>query len=264
MIIDFHTHAFPERIVGRAIEALSHASGNALYYTDGTIDGLIASMDMGGVDKSVVLNIATNPKQMQSVNNFAISMLDYNGRLVPFGSVHPEAENAVEELHRLHESGIKGVKFHPEYQDFFVDDDRLTPIYETLGKLGMISVFHAGMDNGFAEPVHGSPDRFAAVLDGFRAPVVLAHMGGYIMWVDVLNLLAGKNVYFDTSFCFSRIPRPLFRQIVEKHGADRILFASDSPWSAPAEELRLIESVELPEEWVAAIKGGNAAKLLGL
>jgi len=264
MIIDFHTHAFPERIVGRAIESLSHASGNALYYADGTIEGLLASMDKGGVDKSVVLNIATNPKQMQSVNDFAISMFNYNGRLVPFGSVHPDAGDAVEELHRLHENGIKGVKFHPEYQEFFVDDDRLAPIYETLGKLDMISVFHAGMDNGFAEPVHASPQRFAAVLDGFRAPVVLAHMGGYIMWVDVLNILAGKDVYFDTSFCFSRIPRPLFKQIVERHGAERILFGSDSPWSAPADEFRLIESAGFDEAWVAAIKGGNAAELLGL
>ena len=264
MTIDFHTHAFPEKIVGRAIESLSASCGGAYTYSDGTADGLIKAMDEGGMDMAVLLNIATNPKQMRNVNDFAIAMNGYNGRLVSFGSVHPDAEDAVEELHRLYESGVKGVKFHPEYQNFFVDDDRLAPIYETLGKLGMISSFHAGMDNGFAEPVHAAPQRFAAIVDGFKSPVVLAHMGGYIMWVDVLNMLAGRKVYFDTSFCFSRIPMPLFKQIIERHGAEGILFGSDLPWSASFTERRMVENAGLDDGAVAAIMGGNARKLLNV
>ena len=264
MVIDFHTHAFPEKIVARAIDTLAKTSGNVIPFSDGTVDGLLHTMDEGGVDRSVVLNIATNEGQMSKVNDFAISIDGYAERLISFGSVYPGSGAALEELHRLHEAGVRGIKLHPEYQDFFVDDDRMTPVYELLGQLGMITVFHSGLDNGFMGPVHCTPQRVKAMLPAFGgAPVVLAHMGGYILWNEVLEVLAGLDgLYFDTSFCYSRIPMPLCRAIIERHGAEHILFGSDSPWSPPRLERRLVEGLSLPDESVAAVMGGNACRLL--
>ena len=265
-VIDFHTHAFPDTIAPRAMNRLTVNSGGLLPCTDGTAGSLLSLMDGEGVDLSAVLNIATNPKQMRSVNDFAISLLSdpaHGGRLIPFGSVYPLADNAPDELCRLYEAGIRGVKFHPEYQEFYVDDDALAPVYEIIRKLNMITVFHAGIDIGFCGPVRAAPARLAVMRPAFgEAPVVLAHMGGYMLWYDVLEQLAGKPVYFDTSFCFGRIPLPLMKEIVKIHGAGHILFGSDAPWARPAHEKRLVASLGLSGEELAAVMGGNARRLL--
>jgi len=269
MIIDFHTHIFPDRLADRAIGTLSASVGHMPPTADGTTGGLLHQMEAEGVDLSVVLNIATNQKQMHNVNDFAISLQsDYT---VGFGSIWPwEPVAAIEELYRLREAGVKGVKLHPEYQDFYVDDDRMTAIYETIDELGLIVVFHAGLDNGYPPPAMGelsakaAPERFARILSGFASPVALAHMGGYLLWLEVENYLVGKNVYFDTSFCFTRIPMPLFARMVTAHGADKILYGSDSPWSSPRQERQMIEALDINDTEKAAILGGNAARLLQL
>ena len=120
MLIDFHTHAFPEKIAVRAIQKLAHDAGGLTPQTDGTLGSLKAQMDRDGVDISVVHSIATNPKQQTNVNNFAME-IDRDPAFVAFGSVHPDAPDALSELERIKAAGLKGVKLHPEYQQFYAD-----------------------------------------------------------------------------------------------------------------------------------------------
>ena len=133
LIIDFHTHCFPDKIAKQTIEKLSFVSGGLIPQTDGTRDSLLHLMDTDKVEKSVVLSIATNEKQQKNVNDFAISLK--SDRLIPFGSVYPFSENWEEELEKLKAHGVKGIKLHPDYQQFFVDDERLFPIYKKIEKL---------------------------------------------------------------------------------------------------------------------------------
>lgn len=261
MIIDFHTHAFTDAIADRAIASLSAASGGMEPRTNGTASGLIACMDKCGVDHAVVLNIATKPTQQQRINDWAAEQ--NHGRLTMFGSVHPDAPDVFNELERIKALGLPGVKLHPEYQGFFVDEDRMLPIYRKIAALGLITVFHAGQDIGFMPPAKAAPDRMIRALAAFDgAPVVAAHFGGYIQWDEVLEKLCGLPVYFDTSFCFGRLQPPLARKIIEKHTADRILFGTDLPWSDACAERRLIESLNLTEEEKEKIYWKNASSLL--
>ena len=135
MIIDFHTHCFPDKIASKAMEILCKRSGIIKPFHNGSPDSLLALQKENGVDYSVVLNIATNPAQQKNVNDFAISLKEVDG-IIPFGSVHHESPEALSELERLKENGIKGVKLHPDYQGFFVDDPKMFPIYEKIGELG--------------------------------------------------------------------------------------------------------------------------------
>jgi predicted TIM-barrel fold metal-dependent hydrolase len=121
-MIDFHTHIFPEHLADKAVNNIAMTSGNLFVYSAGTKDGLIKSMNEYNVDISVVVNIATNEHQMHKVNDFAISVNGYMGRLVSFGSVYPGSDSAVSEIYRLKENGIKGIKLHPEYQNFYADE----------------------------------------------------------------------------------------------------------------------------------------------
>ena len=262
MLIDFHTHCFPDKIAEKAIAKLAYASGGLHPYTDGTLGGLRLSMAKGGVDLSVVLSIATNAHQQTSVNDFAATV--NNGEdIVAFGSVYPDSADALDELERIKALGLKGVKLHPDYQGFVVDDPKMKPIYRKISALGLICVFHAGLDYGFAPPYGGMPEAMRTAVGWFDSPVVAAHWGGINCGEEVLKHLCGiEHLYFDTSFGYSMMPRYYAERILEKQGADKLLFGTDTPWHSPELEWRLLDALGLSAAEREAIASGNAKKLL--
>lgn len=264
VIFDFHTHAFPDRIAQRAMESLSHTAGGVRPNHDGTAEDLLRAVRRAGADRAVVLNIATNERQQHSVNTFAIEInRRYEGALTAFGSIAPFSDQAFEELERLKEAGVRGIKLHPDYQNFFVNDARLHPLYRKIGEMGFITVFHAGIDIGYPEPVHCTPRMLAKVLPLFGgAPVVAAHMGGWMMWKDALRDLCGKGLYLDTAFSSGRMPPEYARAMIRRHGAQRILFGSDMPWGNTADEIAFVHALGLTDTELAQILGENAQALL--
>ncbi len=263
-MIDFHTHCFPDKIAERAIGKLADASGGLTPYTDGTVTGLKQSMAQNGLRRAVILNIATNAKQQKSVNDFAAAT-NNNDTLFAFGSVFPDAPDALEELDRIKALGLKGVKLHPDYQGFSADDPKMKPIYEKISALGLICVFHAGWDYGFPPPYGATPEKLAKALNWFSTPVVAAHWGGIDCAEGVLKHLCGReNLYFDTSFGYCMMPRYYAEKILEKQGADKMLFGTDTPWHTPAMEWRLLNTLGLSEPEKEAISHKNAEKLLGI
>jgi len=263
MLIDFHTHCFPQTIAQKAIEKLSFVSGGLVPHTDGTVNGLKQAMAQGGADISVVLNIATNAHQQHSVNDFAAQINGEEG-IVSFGSVFPHSEDVFSELERIKELGLKGVKLHPDYQGFKVDDQKMKPIYRKISELGLITVFHAGVDYGFAPPYCCMPENLKRALDWFDAPVVAAHWGSQNMGADTLKYLCGTEIYFDTAFGYGSIPKPIVYEILEKHGDDKVLFATDSPWSDAAGDVGIIRSFGLDPTTEKKIFCENAKALLGI
>ena len=262
MIIDFHAHCFPDAIAPKAMPKLAVGSGAGGAFTDGTARGLLAAMDGAGINRCVVANIATNPRQQRAVNDFAVSLLE-EPRFIPFGSVHPEASDALDELRRLRDAGIQGIKLHPDYQEFFADDPRVFPLYREIARLGLVTLLHAGVDIGLPDPVRCPPVRLRAALPQFGgAPVVAAHFGGYMMWPQVMEHLCGQDVYLDTSYCARKMPPPWAKKILELHGHGRILFGTDLPWVDPFDELMFARLLSDDEDVVAAILGSNALKLL--
>jgi len=263
MIIDFHTHAFPGKIAEKAVAKLSFDAGGLEPQTDGTVPSLKEQMRMDGVDVSVVHSIATNPAQQKKVNDNAMEM-DKDDAIVAFGSVHPDAPDALEELERIAQAGLKGVKLHPEYQNFYADEEKMKPIYRKISSLGLITLFHAGQDYGFPPPYHCMPRHLLGALKWLDTPVVAAHWGGFGCAEEVVEKLCGENIWFDLSFGYSSMPKCMAQTIVEKHGVDRLLFGSDMPWHRPAWELKLLRSLELPEADMEKILWRNAKKLLKL
>lgn len=264
MVIDFHTHCFPDKIAEKAIDMLKCRSGITRPFHNGTVNGLLELAKNCGVDISVVLNIATNPHQQHKVNDFAISLKEISG-LIPFGSVHPDSTDALEEIERLHINGIKGIKLHPDYQNFFVNEKRMLPIYEKIASLGMITLFHCGSDIGYPVPVHCTAEALSEVLPVFGgAPVVAAHFGGIWALPETKKYLAGKNVYLDTAYCYGMITPRYAKEIIDIHGVDKILFASDAPWNAPWQDMEMIGCLGLTSDEEKAVLGENARKLLAI
>ncbi len=263
MLIDFHTHCFPDKIAAGAIENLSYRSGGLEPQHNGTLSGLKQKMSEYGVDISVVQNIATNSKQQMNVNNFANEINKIDG-IIAFGSVYPDAPDALCELDRIKEMGIKGIKLHPEYQNFKVDDEKMKPIYKRISELGLVVLFHAGQDYGFAPPYRCMPENLQNALKWLDTTVVAAHWGGCGCGLEVQKYLCGLDLYFDTSFGYGAAPRDILKGIIEKHGTDKILFGTDMPWHNPEMEKRVLNTMELTDEDKDKIYFKNAQKILGI
>lgn len=264
MILDFHTHAFPAALAGRAIQKLSKEAGGLPNHCDGTYPGLKSAAQAAGITHYVVLPIAVLPTQMQKVNDGAFSAREEG--FTHFASVHPLSENVFDEIKRVKDMGFKGVKLHPEYQSFDVDDPKVYPVYKALSKARLITVFHTGYDLGFFGYPKGAPEKLKRALPYFEgAPVVAAHMGGHADWMNVLDHLVGlEGLYFDTSFSHMHLPPPAATEIIKAHGADRILFGSDSPWADMRAEIAFINGLALSDAEKNSILYGNGATLLAL
>ena len=267
MLIDFHVHTFPDKVAPKAVGKLAAISGIDPF-TDGTVSDTLAKMDRNGIDISVCLNIATRPGQEKHINDTAAQLKDISGgRLVGFGSVHPESPDACSELERCAELGLAGIKFHPDYQEFVVDETRMFPLYEVLQELGLFVTFHSGWDCYSPDNIHCPPEAAARVARAFpRLRMCFAHFGGLRMWDDVERCLAGlENVYFDTAMAASMGMDPsLARRIISKHPADNIMLGSDCPWEDPAVSAAWVRDLRLGDAASEAILYGNAAAILGV
>ena len=265
MIIDFHTHIFPDGIVEKTIPFLEQRSG-VKANTDGTMNGLLQVMEESSVDLSVVHPVVTKPSQFESVNAFAKYVNDTGkGRLISFGGIHPDCDNYKEKLDHIKELGLPGIKLHPDYQGVFIDDARYMKIIEYADELGLMILTHAGVDIGLPEPVHCPPDRMRKVIDTIHPKkLIVAHLGGWNQWDMVYEYLAGENIYLDTAFSLDYIDETKFLKIWEKHDHSKLLFATDSPWAAAEQMIELVKQLPISEKDKMNILGCNAKKLLEL
>ncbi|MCI8332084.1 MAG: amidohydrolase family protein [Clostridiales bacterium] len=267
MIIDFHTHVFPEKVAPRALERLlggiasQNRKGEA--FTDLTLAGLRSSMQQSGVALSVVLPIATKPSQTASINDFAQSI--WADDIISFGSLHPEQEDYAAVLEDLSRRGFKGIKLHPEFQQFYIDSPRSIQILKKAEALDLLVVVHAGVDVGMPPPVHCTPERLAHVLQEVSGEkLVAAHLGGFEMWDEVEKHIVGTPILLDTAVIGPVIAAEQYKRIIQAHGADKVLFATDSPWEEQSEALQTLRSLGLSEKEWQLITYQNAARLLGL
>ncbi len=262
MIIDFHTHVFADEIADRALSVLvANVEGYLQPIHNGRLAGLIECMDSYGVDISVVQPIVTKQSQTQKINDWARSIC--SDRIISFGSIFPHTDNYKRDIDYVCELGLKGIKFHAEYQNFVIDEKNMLDIYYYALSKGLIILHHGGEDRGWPEPYKSSPEQFARIADNMQGGVMIAaHLGGHNQWDEVYEKLAGKNIYMDTSMGFDFYTEQQFLRIVEKHGADKILFASDSPWSNAKHEADTLKTMPLPSEDIDKILSGNARRIL--
>lgn len=260
-IFDVHTHAFPDHIAARAIGHLE-GQGGVRAALNGTVGALLASMDRAGIAAAAVCSIATDPAQFGSILRWSAAIA--GPRLFPFPSVHPAAADPAGEVLQIARAGFRGVKLHPEYQRFDVDDPALFPLYRALEQAGLIALFHAGHDIGFPDSDRAAPQRFLAVQRAFPSlKIVASHLGGFRRWGEVAEHLVGSSIWLDTSYTLGHIDPGLLHRILHGHRPDRILFGTDSPWVDQAEEIARFRDLGLTERFAGLILGGNARALLG-
>lgn len=278
MIIDIHTHVFPDRIAAVAVDKLKKAS-RTTPFSDGKRSGLLDSMRRAGIGRSVVLPVVTNPVKASSINDVSIAQNGEDG-LIWFGGIHPDTPDAAQELARIAAEGLKGVKIHPVYQGVDIDDPRFLRILTKCGELGLTVLMHAGDDIGFPGEVRCAPRMTArALAQAGPVRLICAHMGGWRNWSEVTDCLYPTSAMLDTAFCLGELSPltpadypgderhmmkvDIFSSLVRDFGAERVLFGSDSPWDDQGAAVRRIMDAPLTPAQRDAILGANAQRLLG-
>lgn len=283
MIIDIHTHTYPEAIAKRAIDRLAKQT-DIFNYTDGTKEGLINAQVSAGVDYSVVLPVATKATQTNTINLDSYESNKNTGRthLIYFAGIHPDNTDYRSIIKGIADMGFKGIKLHPMFQSTPLDDERYLRIIDCSASQGLCTMIHGGGDINFPDLDYASPEREKKMLDILGNPpmIIFAHMGGWHNWEEAFSLLSGYDVFFDTSSCLapfltydgkevtgkyrSPLNDTLFRNMVDCFGADHILYGSDSPWGSQKANLDALSMTGLDESELRLIRGENARKLLKL
>ena len=280
MIIDFHTHTYPDRIAASTVDKLTHAA-HTVAFSDGSVAGLVSSMHAAGIDCCVNLPVATAPRQVEHINDNAalINNAHASDGVISFGSIHPEFEDYRAELRRISDLGIPGIKVHPVYQGADIDDLRYLRIFSYAAELGLLILTHAGDDIGFPGVIHCSPKMCRHVMDELGdVPFIFAHMGGWHCWDEVADELAPTSAYIDTAFSMDAfcpmddghwsedetlmLDADTFLSVLRAFGADRVLFGTDSPWASQEDALSFLRALPLRDEERSLILGGNASRLL--
>ena len=278
MLIDSHTHIFPDKIADRAIASLqaNADAGTGIKnclpaHTSGRLEGLKESMKKNGIDASIVLPVVTKPSQFDPVNAYAAEINGSDG-IYSFGGIHPDCENVEAKLDYIKSLGLKGIKLHPAYQRCYINDPRYLRIAEHCLKIGLYMTFHSGYDIAYPDYTPCTPKLFAEtfvpLLEKYgekeHPHVILAHLGGVKELEETKKYLTGLPIYLDTAYTLEQVETETIMSIINAHGADKILFASDSPWQDQGACAKRLASLPLTDEQRELISHKNAEKILGI
>lgn len=263
-IIDVHTHIFPEKIAAKATGHISEFYDTPICY-NADVQTLLQRMDANGITGSIVFSAATTVEQVTHINDFLHrTVTENNQKLMGFFTLHPHMEETAlaDEFQRAVSMGFKGIKLHPDFQEFAIDDPAAFPIYELAQQNGVPILFHTG-DNRFA---YSNPHRLAKIMQVFpHLTVIGAHFGGWSEWDEAVEVLAKtENLFFDTSSTRAFIPLETIRKSVHTFGADRLLFGTDFPMWDAEDELPFIDRLGLHESEKEKVLCANACNLLGI
>ncbi len=259
-IFDAHTHIFPHKINRAAVQGISDFYDVPMNL-DGTLETLLDLGGNAGVTNFLVHSVATVPHQAESINNFiAESVKENPDKLVGFMALHPDMDDPVAEMERAIGLGLKGIKLHPDFQKFRIDDPKVYPIYEAAqGRLPIL--FHTGdYRYDFSKPA-----QLAHLLDDFpKLQVIGAHFAGWSEWDDAEKYLKSYRLWVDSSSSRHWLTPEKMRHMMDVFGTDFVLFGSDYPMWGPKEELENLYQLGLTDEQLEKILYQNAKALLNL
>lgn len=260
-IIDFHAHAFPDALAPHAIRVLEAETDAVKAHLDGRIASLLASMDRSGIRAALICSIATRPRQFKPILDWSLQIR--SPRIIPLASVHPEDPERFTHLEAVREAGLIGIKLHPYYQRFVLDDPPIIELLKCARDLDLMVVSHTGYDVAFPRDRLADPARIARVIEQVDGLCFVAtHLGAWEDWRDAARILGDLPLYRETSFALGWMPDDEVRELIETVPPGFLMFGTDSPWADQQTEIEKFKSLGLPAAQQRAIVHDNAAALL--
>lgn len=256
-IIDFHAHIYPDKIAEKASQATGDFYGITPAYS-GTSKELLTSGKAAGISRFVLLPVATKPDQVSHINDFIADEVSAHNEFYGFGTLHPDCENILKETEHIISLGLKGIKLHPDTQQFNTDDKRLFEVFDYIqGKIPLL--VHCG-DKRFD---FSHPRRLKNVIDNFpHLQVIAAHLGGWSLFDEAFELLKDEKCYLDISSTMMFLPPEQVEHYIHGYGVERILFGTDFPLWRPEQEVASFRRLNLSSFEFERIAYKNALGIL--
>ena len=256
-IIDFHTHIYPDKIARAGSQSICDFYSIEYCHT-GSAGILLDEGRKAGISEFVLLPVAIKPEHVRRINEFTAYEVNTYKEFYGFGTIHADMKDILSEISIIESLGLKGIKIHPDTQQFAIDDKRLYSMYDMIqGRMPVL--FHCG-DPRYE---YSRPEKLKRVLHDFpKLEVIGAHLGGWSMFDKAFEYLNDENCYFDFSSCMMFIGREETEKYIKAYGADRILFGTDFPSWNPSTEVSRFMSLKLTDAEREKIACINAEKLL--
>ncbi|MBE6381835.1 MAG: hypothetical protein E7049_02330 [Lentisphaerae bacterium] len=274
MKIDVHAHCFiPDSVAFRAMAMMtSSVKGIIEPNGDGTLKNLLDTMQRDGIDVSFMLPIATKPSHHEVILQNALALMDGSlderspRMIVPFASAHPLDPKLDAHLDEISSHGIKGIKFHPYYQNFSLDDPSVWPMFRKIADLGLVVQCHCGFDIGYPDRFDAcGPKEVATLLKNVKGlKFIAAHLGGCAGYEPhATDELIDLGCYADTSALERDHGKPEQQRVLREWPREQLLFGTDFPWTSPVRSAAWVESIR-PTEDLECVFSANAKHLLQL
>ncbi|MEE1156185.1 MAG: amidohydrolase family protein [Methanobrevibacter sp.] len=261
-VINAHCHIYPEKIASRAVQGIKD-----FYDLDMSLNGkpddLIRDGNQVGVVHYLVHSVATTPKQVKSINEFiAYEVKEHNGLFTGFGTLHPDSDDIKWDVDYLLDLGLEGVKLHPDFQLFALNEERAFKLGEAIYDADIPLMIHCG-DFRYN---YSNPEQLMPFLDKFSDMTVIgAHFAGWSMWEEATEKLAGReNLYVDLSSSLYALSPETALKLIHAYGSDRVLWATDYPMWDSKSEMEYFNKIDLTQKERSQILYENASKLLKL
>ena len=259
--IDFHTHVYPDAIAAKAADNVRQfydGLGNPAI--DGSVKTLLDRGTEAGVENFVILPVAVQASRTRHINDFILEQVEKQPRFYGYGTIHAGMENLTDEVSYIMDKGLRGIKMHPDYQLFNIDDPRLFPVYEMAGEK-LPFIFHMG-DQRYD---YSHPARLRHVLELFpKLRVIAAHFGGYTVHQVAKEELKGKDCFFDVSSSLMFMEEGLAEKYINHYGADRFVYGSDFPMWDPVVEMERFLRLKLTDDQKEQIAHITAEGILNI
>ena len=280
MIIDAHTHIFPEEIrENREAYFSDEPAFKKLYQSPKSkligAREMLAAMDENRVNRAVIFGFPwKSSKTYKRHNDYIREVVDsYPERFIGLGCFDPFCKAAEKEAQRcLEKIGLSGIGELAFYECGIENSalERLAPIMEICRDQNRPVMIHTNEPIGHSYPGK-TPNTLAQIYQLIvtypHNKMVLAHWGGGLFFFSLLKKEIKerlKHVYFDTAASPYLYDADVYRLAIQLVGVEKILFGSDFPLLPPARYFDEMQAAGLSDEEMHKICGGNAAKLFNL
>jgi predicted TIM-barrel fold metal-dependent hydrolase len=267
-IFAHHAHVFPQSV-----------------NPQGTIDRLLQLLDACGIDQAVCF--APFPSQLDrgvDQNAWLAKELASRERLVGFGTVDIYRSDRQDQVREIKELGLKGIKMHPQMQDFDIDRPEAMQIYEAAEAQGLFITFHSGLHHGRIKDYRVL--KFDEVAWNFpKLRFSMEHVGGYHFFAEALAVIVNNipfppvpgrrcmvyggltSIFTPDYLRFWYMPPQRMHELVLQAGPEQLIFGLDFPYNLEENTkvgIDTIMGLDLPEEKKALILGNNLREALGM
>ena len=257
---DAHAHIYPGKIAEKATASVGDFYHIPMHNV-GLPHVLAQRGGEAGIDRFLVCSVATKVEQVRSINQFIQEKCEKYPQFIGLGAWHQDITDISGEMDDIQARGLRGIKLHPDFQEFMIDDPKMLDVYKEAHRRGLPVLFHTGD----SRTDFSSPHRLMNVID--KLPdftCIAAHLGGYSEWEEARRELSGTNVYIDTSSSLFKISPEEAKENIAHFGVDHTMFGTDFPMWDPKEELERFFALGFSQEENQAMLYDNFARLFQL